>query len=300
MSLDAGRRYKLLRQIEPYLFLAPALVVIGLIFAFPIVRLVTLSFQRPFQGEMLFVGLTNYQAIFKDEVFLRAVRNNLTLLISVPVMVFIALILAVFLFDRIRGWQFYRTTLFLPYLLPITVVGLIFSYIFQLSGVLNDFLKVIGLERFILDWLGSTKLALPTLMFVIVWKEVGFGIVLFLARLMSVEEELFDAAKIDGANWWRLQWHITLPQLATTIEFFTIVSIITILSWVFGYVYVMTGGGPGNATMVTELFIYLTGFRYNQMNIASAVSVILLLVTGIFIFLELRLRERSVTLEETS
>lgn len=300
MSLDAGRRYKFLRQIEPYLFLAPALVVIGLIFAFPIVRLVTLSFQRPFQGEMLFVGLTNYQAIFKDDVFLRAVRNNLTLLISVPIMVFIALILAIFLFDRIRGWQFYRTTLFLPYLLPITVVGLIFSYIFQLSGVLNDFLKVIGLERFILDWLGSTKLALPTLMFVIVWKEVGFGIVLFLARLMSVEEELFDAAKIDGANWWRLQWHITLPQLATTIEFFTIVSIITILSWVFGYVYVMTGGGPGNATMVAELFIYLTGFRYNQMNIASAVSVILLLVTGIFIFLELRLRERSVTLEETS
>jgi ABC-type sugar transport system permease subunit len=300
MSLDTGRRYKLLRQIEPYLFLAPALIVIGLIFAFPIVRLVTLSFQRPFQGETLFVGLTNYQAIFKDEVFLRAVRNNLTLLISVPIMVLIALILAIFLFDRIRGWQFYRTTLFLPYLLPITVVGLIFSYIFQLSGVLNDFLKVIGLERFILDWLGSTKLALPTLMFVIVWKEVGFGIVLFLARLMSVEEELYDAAKIDGANWWRLQWHITLPQLATTIEFFTIVSIITILSWVFGYVYVMTGGGPGNSTMVTELFIYLTGFRYNQMNIASAVSVILLLVTGIFIFLELRLRERSVTLEELS
>jgi len=300
MSLGVSRRYKLLRQIEPYLFLAPALIVIGLIFAFPIVRLVTLSFQRPFQGEMLFVGLTNYQAIFKDEVFLRAVRNNLTLLISVPIMVLIALILAIFLFDRIRGWQFYRTTLFLPYLLPITVVGLIFSYIFQLSGVLNDFLKVIGLERFILDWLGSTKLALPTLMFVIVWKEVGFGIVLFLARLMSVEEELYDAAKIDGANWWRLQWHITLPQLATTIEFFTIVSIITILSWVFGYVYVMTGGGPGNSTMVTELFIYLTGFRYNQMNIASAVSVILLLVTGIFIFLELRLRERSVTLEELS
>ncbi len=298
MSLGSANRYKLLRRIEPYLFLLPALVVIGLIFAFPIVRLVTLSFQRPFQGEMLFVGLTNYQAIFKDAVFLSAVRNNLTLLISVPIMVSIALILAIFLFDRIRGWQFYRTTLFLPYLLPITVVGLIFSYIFQLSGVLNDFLKVIGLERFILDWLGSTKLALPTLMFVIVWKEVGFGIVLFLARLMSVEEELFDAAKIDGANWWRLQWHITIPQLATTIEFFTIVSIITILSWVFGYVYVMTGGGPGNATMVTALFIYLTGFRYNQMNIASAVSVILLLVTGIFIFLELRLRERSVALEE--
>jgi ABC-type sugar transport system permease subunit len=127
-------------------------------------------------------------------------------------------------------------------------------------------------------------------MFVIIWKEVGFGVVLFLARLMSVEEELFDAAKIDGANWWQLQWNITVPQLATVIEFFTVVSVITMLSWVFNYVFVMTGGGPGNSTMVTELFVYLMGFRYNQMNIASAVSVLLLLVTGFFIFLELRLR----------
>jgi ABC-type sugar transport system permease subunit len=287
----------MLRKIEPYLFISPAIGVILFVFAYPVIRLTLLSFQRPSKGEMAFVGLANYRSIFKDDVFLQAARNNLALLICVPIMVAIALLLAIFLFERIRGWQFYRTTLFLPYLLPITVVGLIFSYIFQLSGVLNDFLASIGLGRFALDWLGSTRLALPTLMFVIVWKEVGFGIVLFLARLMSVEEDLFDAAKIDGANWWQLQWNITIPQLATTIEFFTIISIITMLSWVFGYVYVMTGGGPGNSTMVMELFIYLTGFRYNQMNIASAVAVLLLLTTGVFIFLELRLRENS-ALEE--
>jgi ABC-type sugar transport system permease subunit len=86
---------------------------------------------------------------------------------------------------------------------------------------------------------------------------------------------------------------VTVPQLATVIEFFTVISIITVLSWVFGYVFVMTGGGPGNATMVTELYVYLMGFRYNQMNLAAAVSVLLLLVTGIFIFFELRLRERT-------
>ncbi len=286
-----------LRKLEPYLFLAPALAALILVFAYPIVRLTILSFQRPSSGEMVFVGLANYRSILKDDVFLMAVKNNLTLLLCVPVMVVVALVLAVFLFERVRGWRFYRTTLFLPYLLPITVVGLVFSYIFQLSGVLNEFLISIGLDRLALDWLGSTKLALPTLMFVIIWKEVGFGIVLFLARLMSVEEELFDAAKIDGANWWQLQWNITVPQLAGVIEFFTVVSVITMLSWVFNYVYVMTGGGPGNSTMVTELYIYLSGFRYNQMNIASAVSVLLLMITGVFIFLELRLRERSAVME---
>jgi ABC-type sugar transport system permease subunit len=273
------------------------LAIVSLIFGYPIFRLVVMSFQRRLKGADIFVGFTNYHALFKDDVFLKAVQNNLTLLICVPIMVVIALILAIFLFERVRGWQIYRSTLFLPYLLPITVVGLIFSYIFQLSGVLNDLLTGIGLERLALDWLGSTRLALPTLMFVIIWKEVGFGIVLFLARLMSVEEELFDAAKIDGANWWQLQWNITIPQLSTIIEFFTVISIITMLSWVFNYVYVMTGGGPGNSTMVTELFVYLTGFRYNQMNMASAVSVLLLLVTGVFIFLELRLRQSSDTVE---
>ena len=273
------------------------LVTVALIFGYPVLKLIELSFQRRIQGADVFVGLTNYKALFQDDVFLQAAKNNLTLLICVPIMVVIALILAIFLFERVRGWQLYRMTLFLPYLLPITVVGLIFSYIFQLSGVLNEFLTRIGLAQLALDWLGSTHLALPTLMFVIIWKEVGFGIVLFLARLMSVEEELFDAAKIDGSNWWQLQWYITVPQLSNVIEFFTVISVITMLSWVFNYVYVMTGGGPGNSTMVTELYIYLTGFRYNQMNIASAVSVLLLLITSIFIFLELRLRENSDTME---
>jgi ABC-type sugar transport system permease subunit len=130
-------------------------------------------------------------------------------------------------------------------------------------------------------------------MFVIVWKEVGLGVVLFLARLMSVEEELFDAAKIDGTNWWQLQWYITVPQLAQVIEFFTIVAVITMLSWVFSYVYVMTAGGPGQATMVTELYVYQMGFRYNQMNLASAVSVLILIVTGFLIFIQFRLRQRA-------
>jgi len=278
------------RKHEPWLYLAPALVMLLAVFGYPVVRLIILSLQRPQGGVPIFVGLGNYQLLFRDDVFLQAVSNNLKLLLTVPVTVGLALVLAVFLFERIKGWRLYRMTLFLPYLLPIAAVGLVFSYIFQLSGVLNDFLNAVGAGALAQDWLGSTTLALPTVMFVIIWKEVGFGVVLFLVRLMSVEEELFDAARVDGANWWQLQRHVTVPQLATVIEFFTVISIITVLSWVFGYVFVMTSGGPGNATMVTELYVYLMGFRYNQMNLAAAVSVLLLLVTGVFIFLELRLR----------
>ncbi len=278
---------------EPWLYLTPMFLSVIFVFGYPLVRLIILSLQRTSRGTAKFVGLTNYIILFKDDIFLEAIGNNLALILSVPVMVAVALLLAIFLFERIRGWRLYQTTIFLPFLLPIVVVGLIFSYIFQLSGVLNEFLTAIGLERLALDWLGSTKLALWTIMFVVVWKEVGLGVVLFLARLMSVEEELFDAAKIDGANWWRLQWHITIPQLASVIEFFAVISVITMLSWVFNYVYVMTGGGPGNSTMVTELYVYLQAFRYHQMNIASAASVLILLVSGVLIFVQFRLRERA-------
>ena len=263
------------------------------VFGYPLVQLIHLSMHRTIKGQAVFVGLKNYATIFKDDIFVRAVQNNLMLVLSVPVMVAVALLLAIFLFERIRGWKLYQTTLFLPYLLPIVVVGLIFSYIFQLSGVLNEFLETIGLGALALDWLGSTKYALWTVMFVVIWKEVGLGVVLFLARLMSVEEELFDAAKIDGANWWQLQWFITVPQLSAVLEFFSVISVITMLSWVFNYVFVMTSGGPGNSTMVTELYVYMQAFRYHQMNIAAATSVLILLATGILIFVQFRLREKQ-------
>ena len=278
---------------EPWLFLLPSLIVLLLVFGYPVLRLITLSFQHRQNGVMVFAGIQNFQKLFRDDTFLQGVKNNGILLLCVPIMVVVALVLAILLFERVRGWTFYRSAFFLPYLLPITVVGLAFSYIFQLNGALNDFLKFIGLSGLAFDWLGSLRLALPTIMFVIIWKEVGFGVILFLARLMSVEEDLFDAAKIDGANWGQLQWYVTVPQLSSVIEFFTVVSVITMLSWVFGYVYVMTSGGPGKSTMVTELYIYFQGFRFNQMNLAATASFVLLLVTGIFIFLELRLRDQG-------
>lgn len=274
---------------EPYLFIAPGTLILLLVFFYPVVRLFRDSLMAPRGNEMVFVGLNNFRYLFSDDVFRMAIANNAKLLLSVPIMVGLALFLAILLFEQIRGWQFYRTTLFLPYLLSITVVGVIFGYMFQYRGVVNTILQSMGLGALAKDWLGKSEYALWVVMVVIIWKEVGFGVVLFLARLMSVQEELFEAARLDGANWLQLQWYITIPQLKSVIEFFTVISVFTMLSWVFNYIYVMTNGGPGNATMVTELYIYLMGFRYRMMHIASATSVLLVIITIVFILLQNRI-----------
>jgi putative chitobiose transport system permease protein len=272
-----------MQKARPYLFIAPALLVIGVVFFYPIVEVARLSLQRVAGGAEAFVGLANYASLARDPLFVSAITHNLVLLISVPIMLFLGLVLAVLLFEGLKGWRFYRSVLFMPYILSIPVVGIVFSYIFQLRGILNTALRAAGLSFLAADWLGSSRFALWTVMLVVIWKEFGFGVVLFLARLMSVDEELFEAASLEGARWGQVLFRITIPQLATVIEFYVVINVITMLSWVFNYVYVMTSGGPGNSTMVSELYIYLEGFRYNLQGIAAAASVLLLAVTAALI-----------------
>ncbi len=149
-----------------------------------------------------------------------------------------------------------------------------------------------GLDSIARDWLGSPRTAIWVIMFVIIWKELGFGIVLFLARMSSISEELFDAAKLDGAGWWTTLIYVIIPQMATVIEFYAIVELITMLSWVFSYILVMTKGGPGTSTWVMEYFIYQKAFPYSQMQIASAAALLLLLFASGLMFFQARVRRQ--------
>jgi len=278
---------------EIILYLLPALLVIGFVFFFPIIKVIQYSFNRVSPKSLIFIGLTNYQLLFTDNIFLSGLKNNIILLIGVPVIVILSVFFAILLFEKLGGWKFYRFILFLPYILAIPVVGVVFSYIFQLNGVLNFLLEKVGLRFLMADWLGSSKWALWTVMFVIVWKELGFGIVLVFARLMSVPKDLYEAAEIDGANWVQKHIHVTIPQTRNVVSFLTVISIITMLSWVFNYVYVMTLGGPGTSTMVAEYYIYQTAFRYNNMGLAAAASVILFIITFIFVIIQTKIRGRE-------
>ena len=251
------------------------------------------SFSQVVDGARIWTGLLAYRNALSDPIFWVSFTNNLRLFISVPILVLLSLIFSSLIFERIRGWQIYRSLVFIPYVLAIPVVGIVFSYILQANGVFNLILRSIGLDVLTREWLGSSSTAIWAIMFVVIWKELGFGIVLFLARMGSISEELYDAAKLDGAGWWQQMIYVTIPQMTTVIEFYIVVNMITMLSWVFAYVLVMTKGGPGNKTWVLEYFIYQKAFPYSQMQIASAAAVLLLLFALFLMILQARLRHQS-------
>ena len=262
----------------PWLYAAPTLVFVVLTFAYPIVSLIRYSLEQVGSSQYLptrYVGLSNYRYVLDDNLFIRAIENNLKLFLCVPIMIIIAALLAAILYDRPRGWKLYRSILFLPYVLSIPVVGVVFGYLFTFNGSANEALRGIGLGFLAKDWLGSTTWALPTIMFVIIWKELGFGVIVFNARLMSVSEEYFDAARVDGARWWA-GCGTSRCRNGASDRFLRVVELINMLSWVFAYVYVMTLGGPENSTVVSEYYIYEQVFQNDVIGIGAAAGVILL------------------------
>jgi ABC-type sugar transport system permease subunit len=277
----------------PYLYVAPAAALLVLVFGYPIVRVVDFS-TRLIRGDTgPYVGKLNYELVLEDPTFREALKHSAILLLAVPVLLAISVLVSVILYDRIRGWRFYRSALFFPYILAVPVVGIVASYVFTRNGALNDLLRSVGIEALAVDWLGSSRYALLTVMIVIVWREVGFGIVLFLARLLTLPEEPLEAARIDGAGWWQRLRHIILPELRGTIEFYAVVASITMLAWVFAYIFTITKGGPGTATTVMELYIYNQGLRNSLPGMASAVAVLLLVITTVLIALLFWVRARS-------
>jgi ABC-type sugar transport system permease subunit len=270
-------------------------VLIGLVFLYPVVGVFRYSFQRVGSGyiESEWVGTDNYRFIYRDDLFWSALLNNAQLLLCVPILIVLAALVAAVLYERVKGWKAYRTLLFVPYIISIPVVGIVFGYVFSLNGLLNTALENVGLGGLAQDWLGTSSRALWTIMAVIVWKELGFGIIVFLARLMSVNEEMFESARIDGAGWWQRFRHVTLPQLMPAIVFFGIVETITMLSWVFAYIYVMTSGGPGNSTVVSEWYIFQQVFANGVIGIGSAAAVTLLAFVSLLIVVRVWLVRRT-------
>jgi len=175
------------RRIEPFLYLAPATILIVLIFLYPIADIVRTSLLQNNPNGIKTLGIVNYRLVFQDPVFFQALGNNGKLLLSVPILTILSLIVAILLFEHVRGWAIYRSIIFMPYILAIPVVGMTFVYLLGLNGIINTLLRIVGLGFLAQDWLGSITWVLPSLCVVIIFCEIGVGVVLFLARLMSLE-----------------------------------------------------------------------------------------------------------------
>ncbi len=189
----SGRRPA--RHLWPYGFVLPALVMIICTFAYPLVEVVRFSFYSGSLGSLVYVGIANYEGLWQDPVFVGSLLNNIKLLTTVPIMTVLALIIALVLNAQIRGWRQYRTIVFLPYILPATAIGLTFSFLLAENGVLNTQLRNWHLGLLAQDWLGSASHVVPTIGGVIIWQQLGFGVVVFAAALLAVPQELVEAAR---------------------------------------------------------------------------------------------------------
>ncbi|MFD6443961.1 carbohydrate ABC transporter permease, partial [Promicromonospora sp. NPDC060204] len=265
------------RNLRGWLFLAPAIALVGLFTITPFAQAILLSFQSwdGVSPDTPWVGLANYEFVASDPIFWASMRNVLYFgVVGFFAGNGIALGMALAVNSITRGRTIFRTVFYLPGVLSVVVVGLLFSFILAPgSGVLNRLLDLAGLGALEQNWLGEPSVALPAVAAVFVWFHWGFGFLLFLAGLQDVPRELYEAAELDGANRWARFRYVTWPQLAPVTS---IVSLLTLLAalQIFGTVQVLTDGGPGYHTMVPTLAIYNEAFVNWRYGSAAAMSVI--------------------------
>ncbi len=276
---------------DGYLFVAPYLAIVAVFMVYPIFSGLWISLhdwailgdQRPF------VGLANYAKMLRDDTFWKSLANTLSFVVlSTPLLVVLGLVFAILLNREMRGRTLFRAAIFLPYILSISVVGMLWLWLLQpRHGLLSYHLRGIPVLAAV-NWLGDPRLAMPSIALTTVWWTVGFNMVLFLAGLQDIPAELQDAARIDGCGPFQEFWYITLALLRRITVFVVAMQVIRSFQ-IFGQVYIMTGGGPYGATRVLVQYIYESGFKYWKMGYASAMAYVLLAFIMVFTLAQIRM-----------
>jgi ABC-type sugar transport system permease subunit len=282
-------------RISPYLYLVPSLVFLVAFTYYPIFSSIYYSLHEwnLFTAQPIYIGVENYQIMFDDPLFWRVVQNTLIYVAgTIPVTMALALIMAILLNERL-GWMrgVYRVTAFYPTMIPMAAAAMLWVWLLNPGiGLINHYLAGLGISR--IEWLYSMHWALPAIMLTAIWKNFGYFMLIYLAGLQNLPGELYEAASLEGAGFWKRVWYITLPLLAPTSIFVIVVGIITSFN-VFDLVHLMTQGGPGNRTNVMVYYIYQNAFRFSDWGMGSALTVvfvaaILVVILAIMRFLERR------------
>jgi ABC-type sugar transport system permease subunit len=280
------------------LFLLPSLVLYLLFMLVPFIGTIRLSLSAwdGYQPNVDFIGLANYVVLFQDPEFWSSLSHNLIwAVLGTAGPILIGLPLAIVLSGNIRGRSLFRVIYFLPFVLPIVVIGTVWGWIYHpLFGPLNEGLKAVGLESIATGWLGNEETALVAVIAAAVWATFGFVVVIFLAALQGVDTDTIDAARVDGANAWQRTIHVLLPAIAPAFTFVVTVTLIGAFS-LFDFVWVMTRGGPGNATEVLGGYSFKMAFQMNYEGYGSAISMVIALISLALAVVLLRVSERSRT-----
>ena len=274
------------RQVAAWMLSAPGLIGLLLFMVLPFCLAIALSFTNYSLNSPLplhWVGLENYRRIFTDSSFVRGILNNLLFAaVVVPLQTALALALAMLVNQPLRGMVAFRTFFFMPVIYPMALVSVVWGLIFAPgeSGMMNSLLETLTLGAWEpRDFLHHPYFALPAIMFMSIWQGVGFQMVVMLAGLQGIPDVLYEAARIDRAGRWSRFWHVTLPQMRNTVIFVAMVT--TILAFrLFDQVWILTQGGPRNATTTVMHEAYLASRERNQVNLGSAMTVVFFLIVG--------------------
>ncbi len=277
-----------------WVFIMPALIGTLIFIVIPVICSFGLSFTKwDLLNSIEFIGLNNYIEIFTEPLFGKILLNTVVFAVSTSIFgVIIPLILAAILNSKIKGAEFYKTAYFLPFITPMIVIGIVWDWIFDPNiGILNHILHVH------INWLYDTHFALPALIFVSVWKLIGYNMIIFLSSLSGISQSMFEAAKIDGANAFQTFKSVTIPLLSPTIFFVVIITAISSFQ-VFDLIYLMTQGGPLDSTNVLVYAIYKNAFEYFNVGKASAIAYVLFVIILVLTLIQWNLRKKLVYNED--
>jgi raffinose/stachyose/melibiose transport system permease protein len=270
-----------------FLFIPVALLLLFVVY--PALKLLQLSFTD-WDGVgkgLTYIGLRNfYNLLFRSPDVWTSLRNNWTYFYIHLLFIPVELVIAVLLDGKIRGSRFFKTVSFMPYILNGTAIAYVFSYFYSpIDGAFNAILKFVGLGGFIQNWLSNEHIVTYTLSTVSIWRFAGLHIILFLAGLQSIPKEIFEAAEVDGANFWYKFWRITVPSIRTVMEIILFMNIRGALQ-VFDIPFLITSGGPGYASSTFTLYTIDTAFKFNNIGLAAAMGITLLMMIVIFSWLQ--------------
>lgn len=282
------KRFRINQKNAPYLFIAPVVILFLFFTVYPVISSFLLSFKVREQGHYIFSGLSNYIQLFQDPLFYHALINTVIIFVfSVPVTLFLALILAVGLnAAMVKLKSVFRVLYFLPVVTSLVAASILFLFLLNENyGLVNFLLSHIGIPK--INWFSNPFWAKVTVALVIVWRWTGYNMVIYLAGLQTISKDLYEAASIDGAGKLRQFFSITVPQLKPIFIFTLVLSVISNFQ-LFDEPYTLTDGGPNNATLTVTLYLYQNGFEDFNFGYASAIAYVLVLLIAILSWIQLK------------